>query len=62
MWLDEKERATQQIKAGHAYTFGLTLAIPVLDNALPFAPGGTVFDPTTRTQTPDGTIETGCSG
>lgn len=62
VWLDEKERATQQIKAGHAYTFGLVVAVPVLDNALPYAPSGTVIIPTTRTQTPDGTVETGCMG
>lgn len=61
-WLDEKAKATQQIKAGHAYTFGLVVAVPVLDNPLPYAPAGTVIVPTTRTQTPDGTVEQGCSG
>ncbi len=62
VWDDEKERATQQIKAGHLFTFGIGFAVPVLDNALPYAPGNTVIIPTTKTEVPDGTIETGCSG
>ncbi len=61
VWDDEKERATQQIKAGHLFTFGISIAVPVLDRALAFAPGGTVIVPTTQ-MTADGNTEIGCSG
>lgn len=57
VWDDEKERATQQIKAGHLFTFSIALAIPDLDTALPFAPSDTVIVPTTRLGS-----EVGCTG
>lgn len=62
VWNDEAERRTQQIKAGHLFTFGLGIAMPVLDNALPYVPPTAEFNSTTETQTPDGVIETGCTG
>ncbi len=63
VWDDEKERATQQIKAGHLFTFGVSIAMPVLDSALPFVPGSAVFAPTTHMQVPEtGVTELGCSG
>lgn len=57
VWDDEKERATQIIKAGHLFVFGLTLPIPVLDGALPFVPDDGIITYTTQTAS----LEVGCS-
>jgi hypothetical protein len=51
-WDDEKERATQMIKSGHLFTFGMTIHVPVLDNALGFVPGGTVVQSVVQSPTP----------
>ena len=57
VWDDQSERATQAIKAGHLLTFGITIAVPVLDNpilgGLPFVPVGTLVETTVQTTTPE---------
>lgn len=49
---DQSARATQFIKAGHLLTFPWRVAVPVLDNALPYVPPGSSFDVTVQTPTP----------
>jgi len=56
-WDDQGERALQEIKAGHLFTFGITLQVPVLDDpmagGLPFVPDGTFLRTTVQTTTPE---------
>jgi len=51
-WADQTVGAVQLLKAGHEFVFGLTLATPILDQALPYAPDDVAALPTTMLQLP----------
>lgn len=57
LWDDEKERATQHIKAGHLLTFAITLQVPVVDDPIlggfPFIPDATTVETTVQSPTPE---------
>jgi hypothetical protein len=63
-WADQVATATQQIKAGHEHVFGISIATPVLDAALPYAPTYVTAVTTTELQPADLTVdaEVSCTG
>lgn len=62
-WGDQQPNASQLLKAGHEFVFGLEFDTPVLDALLPLAPSGTKAVSTTNLQPSDGGApEVGCSG
>jgi hypothetical protein len=62
-WLDQAPSATQHVKYGHWYKFGIQLETPVLDVLLPLVTPVTTANPTTRIQLADGSpSEVGCQG
>lgn len=60
-WADQTPGATQRMKAGHEFVFGLTVNVPITDAPLPFATGVTV-DATGKMQLDGGTPEIACQG
>jgi hypothetical protein len=61
-WADQRAGATQHMKYGHEFVFGLRFGTPVLDLLLPLAPSGTAANSTTKFQPPDGSpAEVGCT-
>lgn len=56
-WDDEGERKAQHVRAGHLFSFGLAVSLPVLDNpipgGLPFVPAGSEMDVTVESFTPE---------
>jgi len=57
-WADQRASASQMVKAGHEFVFGLQIYTPVTDNpfeaALQFVPSDTTANPTVVLQPPDG--------
>ncbi len=60
-WADQAPTATQRLKAGHEFVFGLTISTPVNDAPRPFATGITV-QATGQMQLDGGTPELACQG
>lgn len=61
-WTDQREAATQIVKLGHEFVFGLTFATPILDRALAEVPRPLVPVAITNLQPSDGgSSEVGCS-
>lgn len=62
-WMDQDANASQLVKSGHEFVFGLALGTPVLDRLIPYAPSNVAPDPTTQMSPFDGGApETGCTG
>lgn len=62
-WADQIEQATQIVKAGHEFVFGLSLGTPILGTLLPLAPSDVAAAPTTYIQiVPGGSPAVGCTG
>ncbi len=59
-WIDATFASAQATAYGRAFTFGLSVATPVLDRLLAYAPAGVHADPKTYFQAPDGTSNQGC--
>jgi hypothetical protein len=47
-WLDQRADATQLVKLGHQFTFGVAFETPVQDDSLAFVPDGTTSDTSTE--------------
>ena len=54
VWTDQQSAATQLVKTGHEFVFGLEFETPVLDTPLGYVPSGTVADSTVILQPADG--------
>lgn len=46
-WLDQRADATQLVKLGHQFSFGVAFQTPVQDDSLAFVPDGTTGDVST---------------
>lgn len=53
-WLDQRADATQLVKLGHQFSFGVAFQTPVQDDSLAFVPTGTAGTTTTELQPADG--------
>jgi len=53
-WPDQDEGASQQVKAGHEFVFGLSMGTPVLDKLLPYAPADVASQLAVNLQPADG--------
>ncbi len=61
-WDDQREKATQFLKAGHLHVMRIAYATPVVDAPRAFIPADSVFDPTTYLSLDGGAPEMGCGG
>ncbi len=61
-WDDQREKATQYLKAGHLHVMRIAYGTPVLDAPRAFVPTDTAFDPATYMSLDGGPPEKGCGG